>query len=144
MELTLAFPRSRDGRGVESHLQRCLHIFLGDFPELAQQLLCNVAPLRCRVAQVRGDGCVRAAPLLRRPPELRLNQEVSQAKGVSLRRARDLFVDVHTLGSKGAFVTKDELVGTLVYVKLLLRVSYDLVAVCLRLLDIGPAMPTKH
>ena len=29
----------------------------------------------------------------------------------------------------------DELVGTLVDVELLLRVSYDLVAVCLRLLD---------
>ena len=44
-------------------------IFVGDFPKLAQKLLCNVAPLRRRVARVRGDGWVRAALLLRPSPE---------------------------------------------------------------------------
>ena len=57
------------GRGVGVACNDVCKVFLGDFPELVQKLLCNVSPFRRRVAQVRGDGCVRAAPLLRQPPE---------------------------------------------------------------------------
>ena len=75
-------------------------MFHGDFPELAQQLLGNVAPLRCRVAQVRRDGCVRAVSLLRRSPEHCLKQKVFQAERVLHRRALDFFVVFTPSGSK--------------------------------------------
>ena len=51
------------------------------------------------------------------------------ARGVSLRRARDLFIDLHTLWFKCVLIAQDKLVGTLEDVELLLRVEYDLVAV---------------
>ena len=92
------------GRGVEVACNDDCIIFHCDFPELAQQLLGNVAPLRCRVAQLRRDGCVRTVSLLRRSPEPCLKQEVFQAEGVLHRRALDFFVDLHTLGFKGALV----------------------------------------
>ena len=67
-----------------------------------KKLSCEVylSTLCCRVAQVRGDGCVRAAPLLRRHPEPCLDKQIFQATEVLLRRARDLFLDLHALSSK--------------------------------------------
>ena len=56
------------GRSVGVACNDVCKVFLGDFPELAQKLLCNVG-LRRRVAQVRGDGCVHVALLLRPPPK---------------------------------------------------------------------------
>ena len=65
---------------------------------------------------------------------LALTKTYLRLKGVSLRRARELFLDLHTLRLTGVSVKQDELVGTLVDVELLLRVCYDLVADRLRLL----------
>ena len=123
------------GRGLEVACNDVCIIFHGDFPELAQQLLGNVAPLRCRVAQVRRDGCVRTVSLLRRSPEPCLKQKVFQAEGVVNGRALDFFLDFHTLGFKGALVVSDELACTPVDVKLLLRACVELMVVRLRLLD---------
>ena len=54
--------------------------FSATFLGWPKKLLCNVAPLRCRVARVRADGCARAALLLRPSPDPCFDQEVSQVK----------------------------------------------------------------
>ena len=57
-------------------------VCFSDFHELTQQLFCNVASLRRRVAQVRRDGCVRAVPMFGRPFAPRRDHQVLQAKGI--------------------------------------------------------------
>ena len=94
------------GRGVQVTCNDVCIIFHNDFPELAQQLLGNVAPLRCRVAQVRRDGCVRAVSLLRRYIEPCLKPKVLQAEGVLHRRALDFFVVFTPSGSKVLLLCK--------------------------------------
>ena len=61
--LTPTLPRSRQAAVLKSPAMKA-------FLSWPSWLLCNVAPLRCRVAQMRRDGCVRARSLLRRQPEL--------------------------------------------------------------------------
>ena len=49
--------------------------------------------------------------------------------------ARDLLLNLHAVKIKGACVTLDELIGTLVDVELSLRTCHDLMVVRRRLLD---------
>ena len=52
---------------------------LRDFPELAQELLCDSSLRRC-VAQVSGGRCVSALSILPRPSEHRPDHQILQAK----------------------------------------------------------------
>ena len=110
-------------------------IFLSHLLELAQKLRCYVGSLRCRVAQVRRDGYVCASPS---PSGERVFTTGSfRAKRVIIRRAQDLSVLPHSHRLKSVSVKEDELIRTLVDVKLLLDSLCNLGVVRLDLLSSG-------
>ena len=113
-------------------------IFLSHLPELAQELRRYVGSLRCRVAQVRRDGYVCASSS---PSGELLNLVFTtgsfRAKRVMLRRAQDLSVLPRTPRPKSVSVKEDELIRTLVDMKLLLGSLCNLGVVRLDLLSSG-------
>ena len=93
-------------------------IFLGDFPELAEATSRLFAVVLIRCAEMAVYVLLSSFDGL-----LNLDLTKKYLKPTEYCFAvPEISVDVHTLRFKGAFVSKDELVGTLVDVELLLRV----------------------